>query len=335
MEVCGGHTAAIHRYGIRTLLPEAIELVSGPGCPVCVTTSEFVDQALALAYERDTAVVTFGDLMRVPGSKGTLSQARALGCDVRIVYSPADALDMAASNSRQTVVFLGIGFETTACAIAETVARAIQTETRNFKILGAMKTMPAALKTLLSFPDVQVDGLILPGHVTTITGIEPFEFISRDLGIGCCISGFEPVDLLKSVLELTHQAIDSTPQSANHYRRAVIGGGNRIAQKLINQVFEPCDATWRGLGTIANSGLRLRDDFRDWDACDLCVEQSPASEKTACCCGQILRGTMQPPMCPLFGSPCTPESPYGACMVSSEGACAAAYHYQTSDELES
>lgn len=328
MEVCGGHTAAIYRFALHTLLPDNIELLSGPGCPVCVTPNSFIDHAIELAKLPNTVIATFGDLIRVPGTHLTLSAARAQGCDIRVFYSSADALEFAHENKDKQVIFLGVGFETTACTIAATMEHAVTRGDHNFKLLSALKTMPSALHTLLSSDDVQVDGLILPGHVVTVTGTAPFEFIAESLHIPCSVSGFEPLDLMESIRAIATQAASKQSRIENRYRRAVRTEGNLTAQRVITHMFEESTVAWRGLGEIQFSGLKLRPEFKVYDARTINVTVPPSKENPACRCGEVLRGIVRPSECPLFGTICTPHSPIGACMVSSEGACAAVYYFQ-------
>lgn len=327
MEVCGGHTAAIYRFALRDLLPEWVELVSGPGCPVCVTANDFVDRAVALAGKKEITVATFGDLIRVPGSSQSLSEARAQGSDVRVFYSSADALDWAKENPRRTVVFLGIGFETTACTLAATLERAVREDVRNFRLLSSLKTMPEALRALFSSPDARVDGLILPGHVTTVIGTAPYEFIPREFKIPCVVAGFEPLDLMTTILMLCRQLSEQRAGVENQYRRVAHAEGNRPAQTLMRKMLVSCDAVWRGFGVIAGSGLAVRGEFSEWDAQAIAVEVEETREFAGCRCGDVLRGALPPTQCALFGNACTPETPRGACMVSAEGACAAVYHF--------
>ena len=328
MEVCGGHTAAIYRFALHSLLPDAIELLSGPGCPVCVTPNSFIDHAIELAKLPETVIATFGDLIRVPGTRLTLSAARAQGYDIRVFYSSADALEFAHENPRKQVIFLGVGFETTACTIAATMEHAVARRDHNFKLLCALKTMPSALNALLSSSDVRVDGLILPGHVVTVAGTEPFEFIAKSLHIPCAVAGFEPLDLMQSVLAIASQVLKREPAVENKYRRVVRTAGNVHAQRAMNRMFEVTTIPWRGLGEIGNSGLKLRSEFVNYDASTIEVTVPPSKENPACRCGEVLRGLVRPVECPLFGTRCTPQSPVGACMVSSEGACAAVYYFQ-------
>ena len=327
MEVCGGHTAAIYRFALRDLLPEWVELVSGPGCPVCVTANDFVDRAAALAGKKEITVATFGDLIRVPGSSRSLADARAQGGDVRVFYSSADALDWAKTNPQRRVIFLGIGFETTACTLAATLKAAVQDDVTNFAMLSSLKTMPQALRALFSAPDARVDGLILPGHVTAVIGTANYEFIPRDFGIPCVVAGFEPLDLMTTILMLCRQLSDNRAGVENQYRRVVHAEGNVQAQALMRKMFEPCDAAWRGFGVIAGSGLAIRKEFSEWDAQFIPAEVEETREFAGCRCGDVLRGALHPTECALFGKACAPETPRGACMVSAEGACAAVYHF--------
>lgn len=329
MEVCGGHTAAIYRFGLHHLLHQNIKLLSGPGCPVCVTPVSYVDHAIALSEKEGIVLASFGDLLRVPGTRGSLSDARASGAHILICYSSATALDYAIQHPDCTVIFLGIGFETTACTIAATLCRAIDTNVKNFRVMSAMKTMPAALNALLSSPETSVDGLILPGHVSTITGTAPFDFIATQLNIPCAVSGFEPVDILNSVADIAEQKCDGRAEVRNCYRRAVETNGNSCAQQAMRRVLEPCAATWRGLGRIPDSGLKIQEQYSEWDAAEIQVAAVESMEHHGCRCGDVLRGSIHPKECRLFGKGCTPDHPVGACMVSSEGACAAVFNFHT------
>lgn len=327
MEVCGGHTAAIYRFALHDLLPPQVQLVSGPGCPVCVTSNDFVDRAIALSALPDVTIATFGDLIRVPGSTQSLADARARGGDVRVFYSSTDALEFAKSHPERTVIFLAIGFETTACTLAATLAEAVKLNTRNFRMLCALKTMPEALRVLFSSPGVRVGGLILPGHVTTVTGMAEFAFIPREFHIPCVVSGFEPVDLMETILMLCRQIKKGHAEAENQYTRVVRQEGNPHAKALIAKMFEPCGMTWRGFGEIPRSGLAIRREFAAWDAANIPVDVEPLREHPGCRCGEVLRGMIRPQECALFGKVCTAETPRGACMVSAEGACAAVYHF--------
>ena len=327
MEVCGGHTAVIYRSALTDLLPEEVQLLSGPGCPVCVTGNGFIDQAVALAELPEITIATFGDLVRVPGSTRSLTDVRACGCDIQVFYSPMDALTWALKHPDRTVVFLGLGFETTACTLAATLAECVRSEIHNFRFLSSLKTMPPALRALLSSQKVAIDGFILPGHVITVTGLEVFQFIAREFSIPSVVSGFEPSDLMEALLMLCRQIKQDHAEVENQYRRVVRYTGNPQAQALIEKMFEPCDMQWRGFGAIPLSGLKLRPQFSCWDAENIPVEVEPTREHPGCRCGEVLCGIIHPSECTLFGSVCTPETPLGACMVSAEGACAAVYHF--------
>jgi len=327
MEVCGTHTMAIARHGIKRLLPETISLVSGPGCPVCVTPNPFVDRAAALAGLPGILIATFGDMMRVPGSSTSLEQERAAGRDVRIVFSTLDALLLAASHTDRKIVFLGVGFETTAPTVAVSILEARKRKLNNYFVLSSHKVMPPAMDAI-SKGDVHVDGYLCPGHVSAIIGTQSYENLVRRYGIGCVVSGFEPLDILRSIFLLVRQSEENRPRVEVEYTRAVKPEGNPKAMAVLNEVFEPTDAEWRGLGTIPQSGLKIRDAFSDWDAeCRIPVEVEPPREPEGCRCGDVLCGRLKPQECPLFGKVCTPETPVGACMVSSEGTCAAQFRF--------
>jgi len=331
MEVCGGHTMAIHRFGISHLLPDNIELLSGPGCPVCVTPSTYVDRAIELAEgadERPLTLTTFGDLYRVPGGAGSLEDAAGRGLDARVVYSPRDALKTAAENRDHDVVFLAVGFETTVPTVAATVMEARAEGLGNFRVLSGHKTMPQALRALMEAPQVALDGFLLPGHVLTITGPEPYRFLPRQFGTACCVTGFEPTDILQSVLALARQVLEQRPSVENRYRRVVRTEGNPTAKRVVETVFEPVDSQWRGLGMIAGSGLDVRREWQD-HAVTPPDPAVPSVEHDKCLCTEVLRGIARPTDCSLFGTVCVPDSPIGPCMVSSEGACAAFYKYGT------
>jgi hydrogenase expression/formation protein HypD len=328
MEVCGTHTMAMFRHGLRSLMPPTIRLLSGPGCPVCVTPTGELDAAIALARRNGTILATFGDMMRVPGSQTTLLQEGALGRDVVVVYSPLDALDIAEREPDRQVVLFGVGFETTAPLVATTVLEATRRGLANFSAYSAHKLVPPALAALVAAPDVHVDGFICPGHVSTIIGMPPYEFLARQHGIGCAIAGFEPLDILEAILLLVRQAHAGEARVENAYRRAVRPEGNPRARARMEEAFEVSEAEWRGLGRIPDSGLALRPGLAEYDArlrFDIAVESVP--EPAGCRCGDVLRGALQPADCALFGRACTPESPVGPCMVSSEGTCAAHYRY--------
>ena len=327
MEVCGSHTMAICRYGIRQLLPHNLMLISGPGCPVCVTTGDYLDKAIALARLPGVIVATFGDLLKVPGSTSSLDKERAAGARVEIVFSPIEAVDLAHDNPGSKVVFLGIGFETTMPAVAIAIKDARERGIANFLVLSGHKLMPPALRALVA-GQTTVNGFILPGHVSTIIGTAPYQFLARDHGIGCVVTGFEPLDILQGIYMLLNQMLKGTPRVENQYTRLVRPEGNRAGQAVINEVFEPVDAPWRGLGVIPGSGLRIREEFAAFDAeRAIRIQPEPTREKEGCICGEILQGIKTPDDCPLFGQHCTPVEPVGPCMVSSEGCCAASYRY--------
>jgi hydrogenase expression/formation protein HypD len=328
MEVCGTHTMAIWRHGLRAMLPEKIKLLSGPGCPVCVTSPAQIDAAVALAREPETVIVTFGDMVRVPGTESSLEKERARGADVRVVYSPLGALDLAKAHPNKRVVFIAVGFETTA-PLTATLARQAQGEgVSNLFIFSAHKLIPPAMEALLAGGDVRIDGFLCPGHVSTVIGAQSYEFIAQRFGRPCVVAGFEPGDILLAIKMLLQQIVAGRSVVEIQYTRCVSPEGNRRAQRCTESVFAPADAVWRGLGTIPGSGLRLRPEFFFLDAeSRFGVKLGGVEEPAGCSCGSVLRGRMTPPQCPLFSTTCTPETPIGPCMVSSEGACAAFYRY--------
>lgn len=328
MEVCGTHSMAIRRHGLLALLPARLRLLSGPGCPVCVTPIGYLDHALALARQPDTLIATFGDLLRVPGSAGSLQHARAAGAAVRVVGSPLEAVALAKEQPHRRVVFLAVGFETTAPTVAAALLTARQQRLENFFLLVAHKSVPPALSALAWEAQRRIDGFLCPAHVAAVTGTGPFRPLADELGMPCVIAGFEPVDILQGVLMLIRQAVAGAARVENQYRRAVRPDGNPQARELLARVFAPADSEWRGLGTLPASGLHLRAAFAAADAAvALPVTVPPPREPAGCRCGEILTGRCRPRDCPLFGSACTPEQPVGACMVSSEGSCAAEYRY--------
>ena len=327
MEVCGTHTMAIAKYGLRTLLPPEIRLVSGPGCPVCVTPNAYLDHALRLAERSEIIITTFGDMLRVPGTLGSLESARSEGADVRMVSSTLEALALAETHPQREVVFLGVGFETTAPTVAAALLEAQRKRLTNFSVLTAHKTMPMPLR-VLSEDTLQIDGFILPGHVSAIIGSAPYSFLVDEFNTGGVVSGFEPLDILESLYRLVRQVKQRQPAIENQYTRVVRSEGNTAAQALIHHTFIPDDAHWRGLGMIPGSGLSIVSDYAAFDAAVKFDISVPASkEPDGCRCGEVLKGVIEPPACPLYGSPCTPEHPVGACMVSSEGTCAAHYRF--------
>lgn len=328
MEVCGTHTVSACRSGLRSLLPANLSLLAGPGCPVCVTPSAYLDQAIALARQKDVILASFGDLLRVPGAGSTLERERARGAQVRVIYSAWDALQEAQRQPQRQVVLLGVGFETTAPSVAWTVKQAQRLGLDNFTLLGAHKTMPAAMAALLRNGALRLDGFLCPGHVSAIIGSRPYEFICRDYQLPCVVAGFEPLDMLAAIAMILRQLLRASASVEIQYTRGASPAGNPIALALLEEVFQPCASEWRGLGSIAGSGLELRPAWQAYDAWrrwpDLELPRQPPP--TACICGDILRGLRTPLECPLFGQACTPTAPQGACMVSSEGACAAYYH---------
>ncbi|HVW28735.1 MAG TPA: hydrogenase formation protein HypD [Polyangiaceae bacterium] len=328
MEVCGGQTHSIVRYGLDELLPSDVELVHGPGCPVCVTPLEMIDRAHAIAARTDVVFCSFGDMLRVPGSDGDLFQRKAAGSDVRIVYSPLDALAVAEQNPGREVVFFAIGFETTAPANAMAALLARRKKIENFSMLVSQVLVPPAMTAILDDPDNRVRGFLGPGHVCSVMGMTEYHPIAERYGVPIVVTGFEPVDMLEGVLRVVRASNERTPVVDNQYARSVRAEGNVAAQRLVGDVFEVCDRTWRGIGTIPASGYRLRDEYREQDAeARFDVHGIAPNEPSECISGLILRGLRKPPDCPAFGTRCTPERPLGATMVSSEGACAAYHAY--------
>ncbi|MGI9111265.1 MAG: hydrogenase formation protein HypD [Gaiellaceae bacterium] len=329
MEVCGGHTHTIYKYGVDDLLPANVELVHGPGCPVCVIPMGRVDDAIAVAHIPGVIFTCFGDMMRVPGGSGTLLDAKARGADVRMVYSPLDALRIARENPDREVVFFAVGFETTAPSTALTLKRAKAEGTPNFSCFSNHVTIVPPLRALLESPDLRLDGFIGPGHVSTVVGARPFEFIPVDYGKPVVISGFEPLDLLQSVYMVLRQLVEERCEVENQYARVVPADGNPAALAVLEEVFElRPHFEWRGLGFISHSGLKLSEAYADLDA-ELRFEIPGVrvADPKACQCGEVLKGVIKPWECKVFGTACTPERPIGTCMVSSEGACAAYYNY--------
>ncbi|MEO0073895.1 MAG: hydrogenase formation protein HypD [candidate division WOR-3 bacterium] len=351
MEVCGTHTMAVSYFGIRRGVDSRLRLLSGPGCPVCVTGSAEIDAAVAIARLKGVTVLTFGDMMRVPGSIGTLEKSRADGADVRVVYSALDCLRLAESDPRREFVFIGVGFETTAPTVAATVVQARKLRITNLSVLPMFKLIPPALRAVVKYREqleksradvARLDGFLLPGHVSTIIGHEPYRFLAEDFGLPCVIAGFEASDVLQALLMLLAQLLamehGESAKVEVQYRRIVMPRGNRRARNLMRQVFEKTDSNWRGLGLIPNSGLGFRSEFRSFDArrrFDIAREKTGLVTRTsavrlseACRCGEVMLGIITPTACELFGRICAPESPVGPCMVSSEGACAAYFRYE-------
>ena len=332
MEVCGTHTMAIAKSGIRSMLPEKVKLLSGPGCPVCVTPPQVIDAVLELAMGPEITIATYGDMVRVPGSRpgDSLQRRRALGAKLLVVYSPVDAVEYAKENPDREVVFLGVGFETTAPGTAAAVLTAKEEKVKNFSVLSMLKTVEPALRALMKTEDFKVQGFLCPGHVGTIIGEKGFAFLPEEYQMPAVIAGFEPEDILLSVYLLLRQIAEGRPRVENQYKRAVSPKGNVLAQNMIGRCLEPRADLWRGLGRIENSGLGFRAEFSDFDAeKKFSIRYGEETGPSACRCGDVICGRISPVQCPMFGKRCTPEDPVGPCMVSSEGACAAAYKYQS------
>ncbi|MGK7950681.1 MAG: hydrogenase formation protein HypD [Xenococcaceae cyanobacterium] len=329
MEICGGHTHSIFKYGIEAALPDTIELIHGPGCPVCVMPRGRLDDAIALAEQPNIIFTTFGDAMRVPGSKKSLLQAKAEGADVRMVYSPLDALPIAKENPDKEVVFFGIGFETTAPSTALTILQAEAEGINNFSIFANHVLVVPALEALLNNPDLQLDGFVGPGHVSTIIGTKPYAIIAEKYHKPLVVSGFEPLDILQSIVMVLQQLADGRCEVENQYTRLVESEGNKVALDAINKVFTVREEfEWRGLGNISQSGLKINENYANFDAeAKFTLPNRQVADAAACQCGEILKGVLKPWQCKVFGTACTPENPIGTCMVSSEGACAAYYKY--------
>jgi hydrogenase expression/formation protein HypD len=330
MEVCGTHTMAIFKHGIRSLLPESIHLLSGPGCPVCVTSAGDIEAVIALATDEDVILTTFGDMMRVPGRKQSLEEVKAEGAEVRVIYSPLDALKIAEKEKEKEIVFFATGFETTSPLVAATVYEADKRNIENFSVYSVHKRVPPALRALLHDKDVQVHGFILPGHVSAIIGSHAYGFLADEHNIPSVITGFEAWDILSGILMLLEQIRYGKPRVENQYVRVVREEGNPKALSMIREVFETEDAHWRGIGTIPESGLRLRPSLENRDAVKrFGIQRRHIEEPSACQCGEVLKGIIIPTDCTLFGKGCRPERPVGPCMVSSEGSCAAYYRHMT------
>lgn len=329
MEVCGGHTHTIYRHGLEDYLPDNVQLIHGPGCPVCVIPMGRVDDTISIAEQDDVIMTSFGDMMRVPGGKGSFFDSKANGADIRMVYSPLDALKIAKQNPDKRVVFMAIGFETTAPSTAMTVLRAAADNIENFSIFANHVTIIPAIKAILDSPDLRLDGFIGPGHVSTVIGCRPYEFIAQDYGKPLVTAGFEPLDILQSIYMILQQLADGRCEVENQYSRVVPWDGNVTALRAINQVMELRPYfEWRGLGFISHSALKVRDDYAAFDA-ERAFEMPGirVADPKACQCGEVLKGVLKPWECKVFGTACTPETPIGTCMVSSEGACAAYYNF--------
>jgi len=328
MEVCGTHTVSIFRYGIRGILPEQIRLISGPGCPVCVTPNEDIDLAIALSRQEDVIIVTFGDMMRVPGSTSSLQKEKAEGRDIRIIYSSLEAIQIAKDHPEKKVVFLAIGFETTSPTIAVAILRTKEEKLNNLFFLNSQKRVPPALIALLQSKQLKIDGFILPGHVSTIIGTNPYQFIAKEFGRPAVITGFEPLDILQGIWMLIKQISENRAAVEIQYRRVVHQEGNPVALSKIDEVFEKDGGRWRGLGLIPDSGYRFKESYREMDVRNFNVEVEPTKEHPDCLCGEVLQGIKSPLECHLFKKVCHPENPIGPCMVSIEGTCHTYFKYQ-------
>jgi hydrogenase expression/formation protein HypD len=333
MEFCGGHTHAIMRYGIRQALAPQVQMLSGPGCPVCVTDDADIDRVIALSQLPGVTIATFGDMLRVPGTRSSLQEARARGADVRVVYSALDALDLARKMPQRSIVMLGIGFETTAPTLAASLVQAQTEGLGNYYVYSLHKLTPPAMRGILDSGAVGLDAVLGPGHVSAITGWNAWNFLPQEYGIPCAVSGFEPLDMLQAIRLIVESVAEGRPRVTNAYARGVTAEGNLVAQALMARVFVVSPALWRGLGEIPASGLRLSPVFGAHDA-ELAFEipvmpdhVSLSAPHRGCRCGEVLRGILEPPQCPLFGKACTPAKPVGPCMVSAEGSCAAHYRY--------
>ncbi len=328
MEVCGTHTMAIARSGIRQLLAGRVTLLSGPGCPVCVTPAGYVDAAVALGHARGAVLATFGDMVRVPGTHTSLERERGKGLDVRPVYSPLDAVSLAEREPEAEVVFLGVGFETTAPVIAGAIETAARKGLGNFSVLSSVRTIPGAMEILASDPGTAIEGFLCPAHVSAVIGSDAYRPLAGKHAVPCVVAGFEPLDILLGVLMLLRQRAEGAARVENEYSRVVTREGNRRALELLSRVFRKCDAAWRGIGVLPGTGLRIADRYSSFDAQrKFGVADFGAEERAACRCGDVLKGKIAPRECPLFGSACTPEEPAGPCMVSGEGACSAHFKY--------
>lgn len=330
MEVCGGHTMAIQHFGIPSLLPQGIHLLSGPGCPVCVTPKSYIDNALQMAVQPDSVILTYGDLLRVPGTHKTLEVLRTEGCRIEIVYSAYEALEIARSNPAKRIIFLAIGFETSAPGNAITLIEAKRQGLTNFFFYSAQKIMPPAMEAVV-YGGSQVQGFICPGHVSTISGAAMYDFLAKQHGMACVISGFEPLDILLSILMLIRQINAGQPRVEIQYKRAVKMEGNARAKRILSEVYDIVDDEWRGFGIIPKSGLTPKMSYTNWDAAKAfnLPQEKAKDQRDPCICGEILRGRQTPDQCPLFRKVCSPVNPVGACMVSSEGACAVYYKYHS------
>lgn len=332
MEVCGTHTVAIFREGIRQLLPDGIELVSGPGCPVCVTDQSYLDKALAYAAEEDVIIATFGDMLKVPGTESSLAEAKSKGAHIHVIYTPMEILALGKQNPDKRIIFLAVGFETTIAVIAAAVKMVYESGLKNIFFLVSHKLVPPALKALLDNRQSHIDGFILPGHVSVIIGEGPYQFLPKEYHMPCAIAGFDGVEILAAIAELLEQRNQHRSYVANVYRSVVARKGNPVAIQLMKELYDVCDDAWRGMGVIPQSGLKLKEPYSGLDAehafpLQLSVQET---DTRGCQCGSVLQGFIRPNECPLFGTACTTEHPIGACMVSVEGSCAAWFKYGVS-----
>ena len=330
MEVCGTHTQNFYRFGLDELLPKNIRLISGPGCPVCVSPQGYIDNAIELAKNKDVIIATFGDMLRIPGSRSSLEKQKAETGNIRVVYSPLDAVTLATANPGKKIVFLAVGFETTSPTIALSAIIAKNKRLKNLYFLSSLKLIPPAMRYLLLDKRLKLDAFLCPGHVSAIIGTKPYGFIPKKYKIACCVAGFEPVDILEGICMILEQIIIKRPCVANQYARVVAQAGNPDARKIINRVFKVCDSDWRGFGVIPESGLELRKEFANFNAekifpISLKIKSKPDK---ACRCADVLKGLISPSECQLFGKKCSPDNPVGPCMVSSEGACNAHYKFR-------
>ncbi len=334
MEVCGTHTVSVFRSGLRSLLPENVRLIAGPGCPVCVTPNRYIDKAIAYSRLDGVTVATFGDMVRVPGSSSSLEKAQAEGADVKVVYSAMEAVRLALQNPQRKVIFLGVGFETTAPTVAVSIKSAEAMGVQNYFVFCAHKLIPPAMAALVKDGEIKIDGFICPGHVSTVIGSKPYESLAKDYCVPCVIAGFEPLDVLQAIGMLIGQVNEGRAEVEVQYKRAVRPDGNPKAIQTIFDVFEPTDSEWRGIGVIPQSGLKIRQAYQNRDAeAHFQAQAEPTKEHKGCICGEVIKGTKEPIDCKLFGNLCTPENPIGPCMVSSEGTCAAYFRYSAGGQL--
>jgi hydrogenase expression/formation protein HypD len=329
MEVCGTHTQGFFRFGLKELVPANVHLLSGPGCPVCVSPQDYMDQAIELARKPDVIITTFGDMLRVPGNNSSLEKERSRGAQVKIVYSTLDALKVARENTRRKIVFLGVGFETTSPTVAIAIRMAKSGNLKNFSVLASHKLIPPAMRLIAADKDLNIQGFLCPGHVSTIIGSKPYEFIARKYHLPCVIAGFEPLDILEGIYMLLRQIKDNRPKVEIQYKRIVKPGGNPQAKRILKQVFTVCDSNWRGLGIIPKSGLKIRTAYSRFDAGKVfALKARIINEPRGCICGLVLKGNKKPHDCRNFATICTPENPLGPCMVASEGTCSTYYKYR-------